>query len=127
MEIIAIPSHRKGGLNEKIHPKFGRCDCFTFITLDGNEIKQVSVIENSAAEEQSGRGKQAAQIIKSYGAEKLIARELGPNASVSINSLEIKVYQGPNEDMTLKEVIKLYVNGELKLVGSEDLTKGVLN
>ena len=72
MEIIAIPSYRDGGLNELVHPKFGRCDSFTFITLDNNEITEVKVIENSAADESHGSGTLAAKIISKNEAEKLI-------------------------------------------------------
>ena len=127
MEIIAIPSFTPGGLNEHFHLEFGKCETFTFITLEGDEIIEVKVIENSAAEELSGKGKQAAQIVKSYGAEKLIVSELGPNASVLINSLNIKVYRGPDEEITLKEIIKFYLKGNLKAVSPDDLIKGVLN
>jgi len=127
MEIIAIPSFTPGGLNEHFHLEFGKCETFTLITLEGDEIMEVKVIENSAAEEQSSRGKQAAQIIKNYRAEKLIVSELGPNASALINSLDIKVYRGPDKEITLKEIIKLYFKGNLKTVSPDDLNKGVLN
>jgi predicted Fe-Mo cluster-binding NifX family protein len=127
MEIIAIPSFTPGGLNELFHLEFGNCETFTLITLEGDEITEVKVIENSAAEERSGRGKQAAQIINNYGVEKLIVSELGPNASNLINSLNIKVYRGPDEEITLKEIMNHYLKGNLKIVSPDDLSKGVLN
>ncbi|MBY9012953.1 MAG: NifB/NifX family molybdenum-iron cluster-binding protein [Candidatus Lokiarchaeota archaeon] len=127
MEIIAIPSFSPGGLNEYFHLEFGKCETFTFITIEGNEITEVKAIENPAVEEPSGKGKQSAQIIKSYGAEKLIVSELGPNASALVNSLNITVYLGPTEEITLKEVIKSYLKGNLKAVSPNDLSKGVLN
>ena len=127
MEIIAIPSFSPGGLNENLHLEFGKCETFTFITLESDEITEVKVIENHAADEQSGRGKSAAKIIKSHGAKKLIVSELGANASTLVSSLDIKVYHGPEEEITLKEIVKLYLNNNLKLVSPEDLNKGVLN
>lgn len=127
MEIIAIPSFSPGGLNENMYLEFGKCETFTFITLEGDEITEVKVIENPAVDEQSGKGKSAAQIIKSYDAQKLIVSELGPNASNLINSLDIKVYHGRYEDITLKEIVKLYLKKKLKLVSPEDLINGALN
>jgi len=127
MEIIAIPSFNPGGLNEPFHLEFGNCETFTFITLEGDDITEVKVVENSAAGEESGKGTKAAKIIKSYGAEKLIVNELGPNASAQVNSLNIKVYQGPDEEILLKDLFKLYLKGNLKLVSPEDINLGLLN
>ena len=123
MEIIAIPSYRKGGLNEIIHPKFGRCDSFTFITVDNNEITQVRVIENSAADETRSSGTLAAKIIKNNNAEKLIVSKLGPNASMALNSLKIKTFHAPVGKILVKDLLDLYLKGKIKMTPSEDLIK----
>ncbi len=121
MEIIAIPTFRDGGLNEKVHPKFGMCESFTFITLDNNEITQVKVIENSAAEETRSRGTLAAKIVRNNGAEKLIVKKLGPNASMALNSLKVKTYQSPDGSILVKDLVALYSKGKLKITPAEDL------
>ncbi|MCK4287234.1 MAG: NifB/NifX family molybdenum-iron cluster-binding protein [Candidatus Lokiarchaeota archaeon] len=123
MEIIAIPSHRKGGLNEIFHAKFGRCDSFTFITVDNNEITQVRVIENSAADETRSSGTLAAKIIKNNNAEKLIVSKLGPNASMALNSLKIKTFHAPVGKILVKDLLDLYLKGKIKMTPSEDLIK----
>jgi len=128
MEIIAIPSHRKGGLNEIFHAKFGRCDSFTFITVDNNEITQVRVIENSAADETRSSGTLAAKIIKNNNAEKLIVSKLGPNASMpnasmALNSLKIKTFHAPVGKILVKDLLDLYLKGKIKMTLSEDLIK----
>ena len=123
MEIIAIPSHRKGGLNEIFHAKFGRCDSFTFITVDNNEITQVIVIENSAADETRSSGTLAAKIIKNNNAEKLIVSKLGPNASMALNSLKIKTFHAPVGKILVKDLLDLYLKGKIKMTPSEDLIK----
>ncbi|MHA1477110.1 MAG: NifB/NifX family molybdenum-iron cluster-binding protein [Promethearchaeota archaeon] len=123
MEIIAIPSHRKGGLNEIFHAKFGRCDSFTFITVDNNEITQVRVIENSAADETRSSGTLAAKIIKNNNAEKLIVSKLGPNASMALNSLKIKTFHAPVGKILVKDLLDLYLKGKIKITPSEDLIK----
>ena len=121
MEIIAIPSHRKGGLNEIVHDKFGRCDSFTFVTLDNNEITQVKVIENSAADETRSRGPIAAKMIRNNGAEKLIISKLGMNASMALDSLKIKTFQAPKGKILVKDLVALYLKGKIKMTPSEDL------
>ena len=40
MEIIAVPSNGKGGLNEDMSPRFGRCSSFTFVSIN-NKISYV--------------------------------------------------------------------------------------
>ncbi len=121
MEIIAIPSYREGGLNEIVHPKFGRCDSFTLITVDNNEITQVRVIENSAADETRSAGTIASKIVKNNGAEKLIVTKLGPNASMALNSLNIKTFQAPEKKILVKDLLDLYLKGKVKMIPSEDL------
>ena len=126
MEIIAIPSYRDGGLNELVHPKFGRCDSFTFISLDNNEVTEVKIIENSAAEESHGSGTLAAKIVSKNNGEKLIVSKLGPNASMALESLNIKTYQAPEKKLLVKDLLNLYLKGELKLTPPEDIiSKGL--
>ena len=124
MEIIVIPSYREGGLNEIVHPKFGRCDSFTFITLENNDVSQVKVIENSAADESHGSGTLAAKIIGKNNADKLIISKLGANASMAIDSLKIKTYKAPDKKMLVKDLLALYLKGTLKLTPSENLIFG---
>ncbi|MHA1104656.1 MAG: NifB/NifX family molybdenum-iron cluster-binding protein [Promethearchaeota archaeon] len=123
MDIIAVPSYREGGLNETFHPKFGRCDSFTFITVDNNEIIQVKVIKNFAADEPGGAGTQSAKLIKSNGGNKLIVSRLGSNASKILSSLNIKTFQGPDQEITIKELINLYIDGKLNMTKSAKLIK----
>jgi predicted Fe-Mo cluster-binding NifX family protein len=121
MEIVAVPSYREGGLNEIVHPKFGRCDSFTFITIDNNEITQVKVIENSAADETRSAATLAAKIVRNNGAEKLIVNKLGLNASMALNSLKIKTFRAPDGKILVKDLLALYLDGKIKMAPSEDL------
>jgi len=121
MEIIAIPSFRKGGLNEIVHGKFGRCDSFTFVTLDNNEISQVKVIENSAADETRSAGTLAAKIVRNNGAEKLIISKLGMNASMALDALKVKTFKAPEGKILVKDLVALYLKGKIKMTPSEDL------
>jgi len=123
MEIIAVPSYREGGLNETFHLKFGRCDSFTFITIDNNEIIQVKVIKNFAANEPGGAGTLSTELVKNNGGNKLIVSRLGTNASKALSSLNIKTFQGPDQEITIKELINLYMDGKLNMTKSAELIK----
>jgi len=123
METIAVPSYREGGLNEIFHLKFGRCDTFTFITVDNNEIIQVQVIKNFAADEPGGAGTQSANLVKNNGADKLIVSKLGLNASNILNSLNIMTFQGPDQEISIKELINLYIDGKLNMTKSAEFIR----
>ncbi|MFX0076298.1 MAG: NifB/NifX family molybdenum-iron cluster-binding protein [Candidatus Hermodarchaeota archaeon] len=119
MEIIAIPSYRDGGLNEIVHPKFGRCDSFTFITLENDEITEVKVIENAAADERHGSGTLAAKIISKNNAQKLIVNKLGPNASMALDLQKIKTFRAPEKKIMVKDLLDLYLKGKIRQTPSE--------
>jgi predicted Fe-Mo cluster-binding NifX family protein len=111
---IAIPSNGNGGLKELINPRFGRCPNFTLVTLENNVIKAVETINNNAVDAMGGAGIQAVELIASNGANEAIVNNLGPNAFQAFKSLNIKIYQAPNEVMPIKDCINLYIQGELK-------------
>jgi len=122
MVIIAVPSNGNGGLNEQINPRFGRCPSFTFVTVENNEIKEVKAVPNPAADAMGGAGIQAAQIVGNNSADEVIVGFLGPNAAQSLNSLNLKMYQAPNQPISVKEVINLYLENKLQLITSANVS-----
>ncbi|MFX0033384.1 MAG: NifB/NifX family molybdenum-iron cluster-binding protein [Candidatus Hodarchaeota archaeon] len=122
MVIIVVPSNEKGGLNEQMNSRFGRCPSFTLITIENKDIKEVRVVPNHASETMGGAGVQAAQIVGNIGADGVIVSFLGPNAAEALNSLNIKIYQAPDEPITVKEVIELYLDQKLDLITSANVT-----
>ena len=63
MVIVGIPTFGNKGLNEVMNTRFGRCNTFTFITIENNEIVEVKSVANDAQGAMGGAGIQAAQII----------------------------------------------------------------
>jgi predicted Fe-Mo cluster-binding NifX family protein len=114
MTIIGLPSVGNGGINANVSPRFGRCQSFTFVTVEDGEIKEVKTVPNSAANAMGGAGIQAAQIIGNNGASEVIVGFLGPNAAQGLGSLNLKIYQLPNQQITVKQAIDLYLKGELQ-------------
>ena len=118
MVIIAVPSFGNGGLNELMNPRFGRCVSFTFVNIEGGEIKEVKAVPNTAANAMGGAGIQAAQLVANNGATEVVVGSLGPNAYQSLAALNLKINQAPNQQITVKECIDLYLQGKLQQVGS---------
>jgi len=121
MVIVAIPSSGEGGLNENMSQRFGRCPSFTIVTIENNEIKEVKGVPNNASNAMGGAGIQAAQTIGNYDVQEVIVGFLGPNAVESLKAMKLKIHQAPNKSLTIKEVIDLYLNGELKELDSANV------
>jgi len=122
MGIVAIPSKGKGGLNDNMCPRFGRCASFTFVELEKKEIFVVKTIPNPAAEAMGGAGVQATQIIGNNNADTVIVGFLGPNAANGLKAINIKIFQAPDKEMTVKEVLDLYLEDKLKEISSANVT-----
>ncbi|MFX1390592.1 MAG: NifB/NifX family molybdenum-iron cluster-binding protein [Promethearchaeota archaeon] len=122
MSIIAVPSMGDGGLNDKMSPRFGRCTSFTFVEIENKEIKAVKTVPNPAANAMGGAGVQAAQIIGSNNADAIIVGFLGPNAAQGLNALNLKIYQSPDQSLTIKEVMNLYIEGKLEIITNANVT-----
>ena len=121
MVVIGVPTFGEGGLNSSLNPRFGRCDSFTFVTVENKEIKKVSVVSNQGANAMGGAGIQAAQIIGTNGATDVIVGFLGPNASQSLNALNLNIYQAPNQEITVKQCIDLYIQGALQITSGANV------
>lgn len=121
MTIIGIPSFGSGGLNSNLNPRFGRCTAFTFVTVENGEIEKVKTVPNNAANAMGGAGIQAAQIIGNNGATAVIVGNLGPNAAQALGSLNLDIYQAPNQQLTIKQVVELFINGELQKVSGANV------
>ena len=121
MVIVAVPSMGNGGLSDNMSSRFGRCESFTFVELADNEIKSVKAVPNHAANAMGGAGIQAAQIIGNNNANIVIAGFLGPNAANALSSLNLEILHVPNENISIQEVINLYVEGNLKELTSSNV------
>ncbi|HUW90985.1 MAG TPA: NifB/NifX family molybdenum-iron cluster-binding protein [Candidatus Nanopelagicaceae bacterium] len=118
---IAIPTCGNGGLNEIMNNRFGRCDTFTLVTIENNQISEVESVINRARDETGGVGIQAAQIIGNHNANEVIVDFLGPNAAFSLKALNIKIYHTPGGELTVKELIDLRLNKKLQLITSANV------
>jgi len=121
MVIIGIPTFGNLGLKEVMNNRFGRCASFTFVTIENNEIIEVKSVANDAAGAMGGAGIQAAQIIGNNGATEVIVGNLGPNATNSLNAVNIKIYQSQGGSLTVKELIDLRLSGKLQVLTASNV------
>ncbi|GAH39327.1 unnamed protein product [marine sediment metagenome] len=121
MVIVGIPTFGNKGLNEVMNNRFGRCNSFTFVTIENNEIVEVKSVANDAQGAMGGAGIQAAQIIGNNGATEVIVGNLGPNAMSSLSALNLKIYQSQGGSLTVKELIDLRLSGKLQVLTSSNV------
>ncbi len=121
MVIVGIPTFGNKGLNEVMNNRFGRCNSFTFVTIENNEIVEVKSVTNDAQGAMGGAGIQAAQIIGNYGATEVIVGNLGPNAANSLSALNLKIYQSLGGNLTVRELIDMRLSGKLQVITSSNV------
>jgi predicted Fe-Mo cluster-binding NifX family protein len=121
MVIIAVPSVSNGGLNDKMDARFGRCQSFTFVTINKDKIKEVKAVPNPAKDEMGGAGILASQTVYNEGANEVIVGFLGPNAINSLKSLNLKVFQAPNNNLPIREVVDMHINGKLNIIDAPNV------
>lgn len=113
---IVIPTNNKKGLDDKVGEHFGRCPTYTFIDGKGEVIE---IIDNTS-EHMGGKGLPP-ELMKKHGADILLCRELGPRALNLCRALGMEVYVCQAE--TVKEIFKMWENGEIKKAGAGDVCK----
>ncbi len=107
---IAVSSTGKG-LDSEVSSVFGRCPYFLIIELNEESYSLVEVVENKGAEQSSGAGISAAQLVAEKGVAAVISGNIGPRASDVLRQFDIRVYiqQG-----TVRDVLERFAKGELK-------------
>ena len=112
IERIAFATQGPGGLNDIVSPIFGRCPTYTIVEIDNGQVVNTKVIQNYAGGAIRGAGIQAAQIIASEGATTVVAGSFGPNASMALSSMGIRMIAGVS-GITVQEAVDRYIKGEL--------------
>jgi len=106
---IAFACSGKGGLEDQISDRFGRCSSFTIVEVEEGRIKSVNVIPNPGLQAGSGAGIKAIKTVVNSGAKVIVAGSLGPNAMAAAQELGIKhiSVSGKKVKDALNEVIAM--------------------
>lgn len=76
---VATTAHER--LQDIVSEVFGRSNTFTIIDVEGNEIKDIGVLENPALSYEHGAGPIVVKMLVDSDVDMVIGAELGPGAS----------------------------------------------
>lgn len=94
---IAIPTNEKGGMSDTVSDVFGRAKTFTLIDLEGKAIKNVEIVQNTAASYKHGAGPIAVKILVDMKVDKVMAGEVGTGVSSLLEEFNVeKIDVTPN-------------------------------
>ena len=110
MKKIACAVDDDGGLNAQLSAHFGRCPYYVLVTVEGEEITDVSVVENPHYNNhQPGV---MPRFISSLGADVIIAGGMGPRAVDLFHSMNINVVTGIIGKV--ENVVAAYLDGKIE-------------
>jgi len=108
---IAV-SATEGSLDANVDLRFGRCPYYVIFEVEGKEIKNHEILENTGAQGLRGVGITGAQMVTNKGIEVVITGNIGPNAFNVLSPTGIKIITGVSGNV--KEAVEKYLKGELK-------------
>ena len=107
---IAVSADDNNGLDSVVSPHFGRCPYYVLIDLDGREMNQINIVENSYyGHHQPG---QVPGFINSQGADVMLTGGMGRRAIASFEQYGIQAVTGASG--TVRRAIEQYLGGELR-------------
>jgi predicted Fe-Mo cluster-binding NifX family protein len=94
---IAIPTNERGGMSDTVSDVFGRAKTFTLIDMEGKEIKDIEIVENTAASYKHGAGPLAVKILVDMKVDKVVAGDVGTGVSSLLKEFNVeKIDVTPN-------------------------------
>jgi predicted Fe-Mo cluster-binding NifX family protein len=106
---IAISVESNNGLESTVAQHFGRCPYFALVDLEGNEVKEINILENPFF-----GGHQVGQVpgfIHEQGANVMLSGGMGGRAIQFFDQFGIDVATGARG--TVKEAVTDYLAGNL--------------
>ncbi len=106
---IAVPSMSPGGLEAQRSGHFGRCDVFTLVDIEDNEIKEISSVEN--VEHEQGGCLRPVELLLMQGVKAIVVGGMGYNPLMGFRSAGIDVLIGTGT--TVQEAVDAYLAGNV--------------
>jgi len=111
---IAFASEDKLGLDGKISMHFGRCPFYTFLDMDGDQVKAWQVVDNPYfGNHVPGK---VPEFIHSQKTDVMIAGGMGPRAIEFFDGYGIEAVTGAFGK--IKDMLDAYLRGELRGAGA---------
>ncbi len=106
---IAISAEAKNGLDSFVNPHFGRCPCFILVDMAGQEVKEVTAVDNPYYGNHSPG--QVPAFIKSQEDNVMLAGGSGHRAVSFFQQYGIEGCTGASG--TVRQSLQSYLGGEL--------------
>lgn len=107
---IALSTDDDRGLDAVLSHHFGRCPYYTFVDVEGQEVREVKSVPNPFYREHGQPG-QVPDFIHNQGAQVIIAGGMGSRAVNFFQQFGIEPITGASGKV--KDVIEAYVDGQL--------------
>lgn len=118
---IAIPSNGEGGLNGTRSGHFGHCDVFTFIDVEGGEIKAVFTVKNQ--EHTQGGCMVPVNFLAGHNVKSLIVGGIGMRPLMGFRQVGIDVYYD-GERVDIRSVVEDLIAEKLSAITDDQVCGG---
>lgn len=118
---IAIPSMGTGGLDGERSGHFGHCDVFTFVDVEGGEVKQVTTIANE--EHVQGGCMVPVNLLASHNVNALIVGGIGMRPLMGFKQVGVDVFYDATRPQ-IRPVVEDLIAGKLQIIGDDQVCGG---
>ncbi len=107
---IAISAEAKNGLDSLVNPHFGRCPCFILVDMAGQEVKEVTAVDNPYYGNHSPG--QVPAFINSHNVDVMLVGGMGRRAVTFFQQYDIEAVTGASG--TVQQALQSYLAGQLQ-------------
>jgi predicted Fe-Mo cluster-binding NifX family protein len=118
---IAIPSVGTGGLDGQRAGHFGHCDVFTFVDVEGGEIKEITTIPNQSHVQ--GGCMVPVNLLAEHNVKALIVGGIGMRPLMGFRQVGIDVYHDETRP-EIRPVVEDLISGKLSMIGDDQVCGG---
>jgi predicted Fe-Mo cluster-binding NifX family protein len=118
---IAIPSVGTGGLDGQRSGHFGHCDVFTFVDVEGGEIKEITTIPNQSHVQ--GGCMVPVNLLAEHNVKALIVGGIGMRPLMGFRQVGIDVYHDETRP-EIRPVVEDLISGKLPVIGDDQVCGG---
>jgi predicted Fe-Mo cluster-binding NifX family protein len=118
---IAVPSMGIGGLDGERSGHFGHCDVFTFVDVEGGEVKQVTTIPNESHVQ--GGCMVPVNLLASHNVKALIVGGIGMRPLMGFKQVGVDVFYDATRQQ-IRPVVEDLIAGKLQMIGDDQVCGG---